>query len=102
MKTCWDVLGIEKTGDLPAIQRARRSLIKQWHPDIVSSAEEKQARTDRCSEINSAFDEAVRAAKMFKPVSPSAQACEQPAIVEQPAFHITLGGIPRNQCLVAM
>jgi hypothetical protein len=105
MKTCWDVLGIKKTGDLPAIQRARRSLIKQWHPDVVSGAEDKQAWTDRCAEINSAFDEAVRAAKMFKPVSPSPKGCEQAMAAnpsEQPVFHITLGGIPRNQCLVAM
>jgi hypothetical protein len=104
MKTCWNVLGIEKTGDLPAIQRARRSLIKQWHPDVVPSAEEKQARTSRCAEINSAFDEAVRAAKMFNPVATSQKSPAEPLAngSDQPVFHITLGGIPRNQCLIAM
>lgn len=104
MKTCWDVLGIEKTGDLPAIQRARRSLIKQWHPDVVPNADEKQVRTVRCAEINSAFDEATRAAKMFRPVSPSPKTSGQPAPIgaDLPVFHVTLGGIPRNQCLIAM
>jgi hypothetical protein len=104
MKTCWNVLGIESTGDLQAIQRARRSLIRQWHPDAVANPEEKRVRTARCAEINCAFDEAARLAKMLHPVGNSPKSVEVPVATEiyQPIFHITLGGIPRNQCLLAM
>jgi hypothetical protein len=74
MKNCWGVLQMQPTNDVDAIKRARRSLIKEWHPDIAVSAEDKQRRTSRCSEINAACDEAVRLANGWKrtPADPDA------------------------------
>ena len=68
MKSCWETLGIEKTGDIDAIRRARRLLMKQWHPDIAVTEPERHDHTLRCMEINAAFDAAVRLAECWNAV----------------------------------
>jgi hypothetical protein len=61
---CWDVLGIEPTSDLKAIKEARRVLIRTWHPDVVSRPEDRSRHTARTAEINAAYDDAVKFAKI--------------------------------------
>ena len=67
MNTCWQILQIEPTTDLEVIKDARRALIKNWHPDIVSDADRKRVYTAKCAEINVAFDQASAFAKAWKP-----------------------------------
>ena len=71
MNNCWVTLNIERTNDLEVIKRARRSLIKRWHPDTVTSAEEQPNHTIRCMEINAAFDKALRIANHSKGIAPN-------------------------------
>jgi preprotein translocase subunit Sec63 len=65
MKSCWELLQITPTNDVEVIKRARRLLIRKWHPDLVASAEEKRNHTARCAEINAAYEQAVRFAKVW-------------------------------------
>ncbi len=62
MKSCWEILGINPTTDIEAIQRARRALV-----------ENSNLRAD---DLNTAFDRAMAFANAWKPVSrkPAAQA----------------------------
>jgi len=62
MRNCWQVLGVQPTGDLEAVKRAWRSLVRQWHPDTVSDPELKRTHTARCIEINLAYGTAIRIA----------------------------------------
>jgi hypothetical protein len=59
MKNCWKTLGIPPTNNLDAIKNVRRMLVKTWPPDLVGTEPEKQDATNRCAEINAAFDEAI-------------------------------------------
>jgi hypothetical protein len=61
---CWDVLGIPPTSDLKVIKEARRVLVRTWHPDVVSSLEDQSRHTARTAEINAAYDDAVKFAKI--------------------------------------
>jgi len=61
-KSCWDVLGIQRTNDIEVIKRARRRLMKRWHPDRVRSPQLKVQNNHRSAEINAAYDEAIRLA----------------------------------------
>ena len=63
-KDCWKILEIEPTDDHEEIRRARRTLMKKWHPDTVQSPEKKRKYTIRCAEINSASDQALKFADM--------------------------------------
>src|SRR5262245_8534421 len=62
MANCWAILQIEPTHNVEEISRARRSLIRKWHPDTVGDPSQKEAYTVRCAQINVAYDEAVRLA----------------------------------------
>ena len=64
MPKCWDVLGITPTSDLKVIKEARRVLIRTWHPDVVSAPEQQSVYTARCAEINAAYDDAMKYAKI--------------------------------------
>ena len=64
MAKYWDVLGIRPTSDLNVIKEARRVLIRTWHPDVVSSPELRPIHTARCAEINAAYDDAIKFAKI--------------------------------------
>ena len=62
MTTCWSILEIAPTHNLEEISKARRSLIRRWHPDTNADPSQKDAYTLRCAQINVAYDEAVRLA----------------------------------------
>jgi hypothetical protein len=64
---CWKVLGIHPTNDVETIKKAYRALIRKWHPDRVRSPEQKPEFTDRCAEINVAYDEAMNLARGWAP-----------------------------------
>jgi hypothetical protein len=63
MKNCWEILGINPTTDVQAIENARRILIENSNPAALTK------------DINAAFDRAMAFANAWKPVSrkPSAQ-----------------------------
>jgi hypothetical protein len=61
--TCWAILEIPPTHDVDVISKARRSLIRKWHPDTVGDAAQKNDYTIRCAAINVAHDEAVQIAE---------------------------------------
>ena len=67
MNSCWEILQIKPTNDVEQIKGARRSLIKNWHPDTVAGSEEKRIYTARCAEINVACDQAITFANVWKP-----------------------------------
>jgi hypothetical protein len=60
---CWAILEIPPTHDVEEIRKARRSLMRKWHPDTVEDPAQKEEYTIRCAEINAAHDEAVRIAE---------------------------------------
>jgi hypothetical protein len=60
---CWAILEIPPTNDVDEIRRARRSLMRKWHPDTVKDPAQKENYTIRCAEINAAHDEAVHIAE---------------------------------------
>lgn len=64
MASCWEVLEISPTSDIDVIKKARRLLIKRYHPDTVSNPQQKEQYTNRCVEINEAYDEAMKLAEV--------------------------------------
>jgi hypothetical protein len=60
---CWAILEIPPTYDVGEIRKARRSLMRKWHPDTVEDPAQKEKYTIRCAEINAAHDEAVHIAE---------------------------------------
>lgn len=63
MNDCWKRLGLEPTADLAAIKRAYRQQVKRYHPDTVTTPEQKRRYTIICAAINDAYREAVRQAR---------------------------------------
>src|SRR5205085_6572385 len=49
--------------DLAAIKRAYREQVKRYHPDTVTTPEQKRRYTIICAAINDAYREAVRLAR---------------------------------------
>jgi hypothetical protein len=72
MGDCWKTLGIEPTSDTVAIRNAYRELVKKYHPDTVSTAEQKRQYTIFCALINEAYEEALRWAKSDSGAGPAA------------------------------
>jgi hypothetical protein len=70
MKNFWEVLKLQPTTDIDAIKSARRSLIKDWHPDRASGSEQQALCNARCASINAAYDSAIAFANAWKPVEP--------------------------------
>jgi hypothetical protein len=62
MHSCWQILEIEPTSDSEVIGKARRRLIRKYHPDTSSDEGETARLTARCAEINAAHDQAVQLA----------------------------------------
>jgi hypothetical protein len=60
---CWKILGLQPTTDLAAIKRAYREQVKRYHPDTVTTPEQKRRYTIICAAINDAYREAVRRAQ---------------------------------------
>jgi hypothetical protein len=60
MRNCWDVLEIKPTSDVEEIKRARRVLVKRWHPDAVDDPLMRDEFTHRCAEVNAAYDVAMK------------------------------------------
>jgi hypothetical protein len=75
MTNCWAVLAISPTNDIDAISKARRALIRRWHPDRVSGSVQKHFYTARCARINVAHDEAVKLASMARKTPRFETAC---------------------------
>lgn len=63
MSDCWKILGLKPTTDLAAIKRAYRAKVKRYHPDTVTTPEQKRRYTIICAAINDAYREAVRQAQ---------------------------------------
>lgn len=63
MTRCWAILEIPPTNDVEEIRKARRTLMRKWHPDTVADPRRKEEYTIRCAEINAAHDEAVHIAE---------------------------------------
>jgi hypothetical protein len=71
---CWAVLEIAPTHNQDEISKARRALIRKWHPDTVMDRDRQNEYTVRCATINAAYDEAVKIAeireRVLRPNSP--------------------------------
>lgn len=67
MNDCWKTLGLAPTADLTAIKRAYREQVKRYHPDTVTTPEQKRRYTILCAAINDAYREAVRLAHAATP-----------------------------------
>jgi hypothetical protein len=68
---CWKRLGLEPTADLAAIKRAYREQVKRYHPDTVTTPEQKRRYTIICAAINDAYREAVRQARAASATPPA-------------------------------
>jgi hypothetical protein len=86
MKNCWKTLGIAPTNNLDAIKNARRMLVKTWHPDLAPTEPAKEAATNRCAEINAAFDEAISRLKSLANRPPTVHSAELTTSHESPSF----------------
>jgi len=73
MTNFWAVLELQPTTDIEAIKSARRSLMKNWHPDVAAGAEQQTICNDRCAKINAAYDSAIAFANAWKPVAAGAE-----------------------------
>ena len=71
MNDCWKRLGLEPTADLAAIKRAYREQVKRYHPDTVTTPEQKRRYTIICAAINDAYREAVRQARAASATPPA-------------------------------
>jgi hypothetical protein len=69
---CWKRLGLQPTTDLAAIKRAYREQVKRYHPDTVTTPEQKRRYTIICAAINDAYREAVRHAQAANAAQPRA------------------------------
>jgi DnaJ domain len=69
---CWKRLGLQPTTDLAAIKRAYREQVKRYHPDTVTTPEQKRRYTILCADINTAYREAVRRAQAANSAPPAA------------------------------
>jgi DnaJ domain len=67
---CWKQLGLQPTTDLAAIKRAYREQVKRYHPDTVSTPEQKRRYTIICAAINDAYREALRHAQAANAAPP--------------------------------
>jgi hypothetical protein len=65
MKDCWHILGIQPTADVSIIRKSYLNLIKKYHPDTVYTPEKKRKYTIRCAEINVAYEEAIKKARLM-------------------------------------
>ena len=72
MNECWKRLGLQPTTDLAAIKRAYREQVKRYHPDTVTTPEQKRRYTVICAAINEAYREAVRRAQAANAAQPCA------------------------------
>jgi hypothetical protein len=74
MTNCWAILEIAPTHDFDEISKARRALMRKWHPDTVRDPARQNEYTIRCATINAAYDEAVKIAeireRIFRPSAP--------------------------------
>jgi DnaJ domain len=69
---CWKTLGLQPTTDLAAIKRAYREQVKRYHPDTVTTPEQKRRYTIICAAINEAYREALRQAQVANAEQPRA------------------------------
>jgi len=69
---CWKRLGLQPTTDLAAIKRAYREQVKRYHPDTVTTPEQKRRYTIICAAINDAYREALRWAQAANPTASGA------------------------------
>lgn len=65
-------MGLQPTTDLAAIKRAYREQVKRYHPDTVTTPEQKRRYTIICAAINEAYREAVRRAQAANAAQPHA------------------------------
>ena len=65
-------MGLQPTTDLAAIKRAYREQVKRYHPDTVTTPEQKRRYTIICAAINEAYCEAVRRAQAANAAQPRA------------------------------
>jgi hypothetical protein len=72
MTNCWAILEIAPTHDVDEISKARRALMRKWHPDTVTDPNRQNEYTIRCATINAAYDEAVKIAEIRERVLRSA------------------------------
>ncbi|MFL6213064.1 MAG: J domain-containing protein [Blastocatellia bacterium] len=105
MSDCWKILRLEPTADLAAIKRAYREQVKRFHPDTVTTPEQKRRYTIICAAINDAYREAVRqarAASATPPVDDQEPGADEPhqdgreAASTQSEFNYTAFGHHRN------
>jgi hypothetical protein len=73
MSNFWEVLNLQPTTDIEVIKSSRRSLMKNWHPDVAVGAEQQAICNARCAEINAAYDSAIAFANAWKPVAAGAE-----------------------------
>ena len=105
MNDCWKRLGLEPTADLAAIKRAYRHQVKRYHPDTVTTPEQKRRYTIICAAINDAYREAVRQARAAsatpfnddqEPIPDAAHQDEREAATAQAEFDYATFGRHRN------
>lgn len=51
----YEKLGLPQGASLDVVKKTHRELVKKWHPDTFSSAQEKDIATVKISEINAAY-----------------------------------------------
>ena len=86
MQDCWKILGLYHTSDVVLIKKVYRELLKTNHPDKVHSEQEKQVNTIKCAQINTAYKEAVRQAKLGQFITYQ-EGEEKIPIPEDPWYH---------------
>ena len=87
MQDCWKILGLYHTSDVVLIKKVYRELLKTYHPDKVQTEQEKHAYTIKCAQINTAYKEAVRQAKLGQFITYREGVEEIMPIPEDPWYH---------------
>lgn len=64
MKTPEEILGLKVGADVEEVRAAYRALARRWHPDRFAPGPEREWANARMTEINSAYREALKAARM--------------------------------------
>lgn len=77
MADAFETLGIDKNASVGDIRRAHRSLARRWHPDRFQEGPERMWAERRMTEINIAFEDALKQAVRVEGLNEATPESEQ-------------------------
>lgn len=77
MATPYEVLGVEQNATMTEIRRAHRELARRWHPDRFTPGPERMWAEKKMTEINQAFEAALKQASRCEGLNETVPEYEQ-------------------------